>query len=819
MLTDGDHDPQPARRVLRAHRRRRLRRRRRAVRPRRAGRRRRTPPVRRRCRGGRRVLRRPAPGSTTAAPGPSTWWPTSVLGGAGGRRHVTARSSYLVLQAVEGFPLQPIVTGRYVDRFAPDADGCAGTSCAATSPSTSSATCPTTGPARPSRSAGRIVAGYRSAGHGRRRARRWCVRSDVGHVATLTLDRPGRAQRAVGRRCSPRWPSSSAAVDADPSVHVVVLAGNGPAFSAGHDLREIHGQPRPGVPRAAVRPVLRRHGAAHPAAPAGHRPGGRRGHRRGLPAGGDAATWRWPARRPASPRPASTSACSAPRRWWRSPAPSRPKHAMELLLTGELIDAPTRRTGSAWSTGWCPTTSWRRPRRRWPPDRRQVAADRRHRQGGLLAPAGPAAGRRLRLHVGGDGPEPGHRRCHRGHRRLPRQAHARPGKAGDVTAADDLRPTLFGDLPMEAWPQGDDARGEPWARFVAAREDVADGDQDLAVRGWAGDRRQRRPRRRGTGSRRGSFLRGIGVQPDPTVGRQVFGVVAEVAVEGRPRRAGRLRRRRGPLPEPRRRGVGGRRRARRGGGCATGALVAAGQALADHIGPWTEPASPPARSAQPLHHADPERAPASARARRRPARRRHRRSPLFARRHRRCSVGPPLTAEARTAAGGDRHPVRRRPIADAPAGADATWITRLDPDQDPLARPDGLRLAVKDCIDVAGVITTAGSPAVAAHRRARRWPTPPASPGARAAGARIVGKANLHELCFGAAGRQPALRHAGQPARPPPRARAGRRAGRRWRWPPARPTSGSAPTPPARSATRRRAAASPASRPLGAWCR
>ena len=48
----------------------------------------------------------------------------------------------------------------------------------------------------------------------------------------------------------------------------------------------------------------------------------------------------------------------------------------------------------------------------------------------------------------------------------------------------------------------------------------------------------------------------------------------------------------------------------------------------------------------------------------------------------------------------------------APAPS-ATWITTLDPDLDPLARPDGLRLAVKDCIDVAGVITTAGSPAIA----------------------------------------------------------------------------------------------------------
>ena len=97
----------------------------------------------------------------------------------------------------------------------------------------------------------------------------------------------------------------------------------------------------------------------------------------------------------------------------------------------------------------------------------------------------------------------------------------------------------------------------------------------------------------------------------------------------------------------------------------------------------------------------------------------------------------------------------------APSG-DATWITRLDPDKDPRARADGIRLAVKDCIDVAGVITTAGSPAVAAS-------AVPATvdaeclEGARAAGARIVGKANLHELCFGSSGINP---HYGTPVNP-----------------------------------------------------
>ncbi|QXC63026.1 amidase [Aquihabitans sp. G128] len=93
---------------------------------------------------------------------------------------------------------------------------------------------------------------------------------------------------------------------------------------------------------------------------------------------------------------------------------------------------------------------------------------------------------------------------------------------------------------------------------------------------------------------------------------------------------------------------------------------------------------------------------------------------------------------------------------------DPTWITRLDPEQDPQARPDGVRLAVKDCIDVAGVPTTAGSPAVAAVAEPAAVDAACLS-GARDAGARIVGKANLHELCFGSSGVNP---HYGTPVNP-----------------------------------------------------
>ena len=75
----------------------------------------------------------------------------------------------------------------------------------------------------------------------------------------------------------------------------------------------------------------------------------------------------------------------------------------------------------------------------------------------------------------------------------------------------------------------------------------------------------------------------------------------------------------------------------------------------------------------------------------------------------------------------------------------STFITRLDADG------NGVRLAVKDVIDVEGVPTTAGCRAVADAAQPSVADAPLLA-GARAAGARIVGKTNLHELGFGTTG-------------------------------------------------------------------
>ncbi|CAN5220648.1 amidase [soil metagenome] len=78
----------------------------------------------------------------------------------------------------------------------------------------------------------------------------------------------------------------------------------------------------------------------------------------------------------------------------------------------------------------------------------------------------------------------------------------------------------------------------------------------------------------------------------------------------------------------------------------------------------------------------------------------------------------------------------------------ATWISRLD------EPGEGLRLAVKDAIDVVGVHTTMGCPAVADHAEPAATDAACVAT-ARAGGARIVGKTNLHELCYGVTGINP----------------------------------------------------------------
>lgn len=86
-----------------------------------------------------------------------------------------------------------------------------------------------------------------------------------------------------------------------------------------------------------------------------------------------------------------------------------------------------------------------------------------------------------------------------------------------------------------------------------------------------------------------------------------------------------------------------------------------------------------------------------------------------------------------------------------------TFLLRLEPPPG-----DGPRLAVKDLVDVAGTPTTCACQPVAARAEAAAADAACVAT-ARAAGARIVGKVNLHELAFGGTGVNP---WTGTPANP-----------------------------------------------------
>jgi enoyl-CoA hydratase/carnithine racemase len=68
------------------------------------------------------------------------------------------------------------------------------------------------------------------------------LRYDSDHIATLSLNRPA-ARNALSMGLMEALDAELAAIADDPDVKVVIIAGNGSAFCAGHDLREIRANP------------------------------------------------------------------------------------------------------------------------------------------------------------------------------------------------------------------------------------------------------------------------------------------------------------------------------------------------------------------------------------------------------------------------------------------------------------------------------------------------------------------------------------------------------------------------------------------------
>jgi enoyl-CoA hydratase/carnithine racemase len=72
------------------------------------------------------------------------------------------------------------------------------------------------------------------------------LRHDSDNVATLTLNRPD-ARNALSIGLMQALDAELTAIADDPTVKVVIIAANGPAFCAGHDLRELRANPSQAV--------------------------------------------------------------------------------------------------------------------------------------------------------------------------------------------------------------------------------------------------------------------------------------------------------------------------------------------------------------------------------------------------------------------------------------------------------------------------------------------------------------------------------------------------------------------------------------------
>jgi len=69
------------------------------------------------------------------------------------------------------------------------------------------------------------------------------LRGDIDGIATLTLNRPDQ-RNALSLGLMTALENQLDAIAEDRAIRIVILAGAGPAFCAGHDLREVRADPR-----------------------------------------------------------------------------------------------------------------------------------------------------------------------------------------------------------------------------------------------------------------------------------------------------------------------------------------------------------------------------------------------------------------------------------------------------------------------------------------------------------------------------------------------------------------------------------------------
>ncbi len=94
----------------------------------------------------------------------------------------------------------------------------------------------------------------------------------------------------------------------------------------------------------------------------------------------------------------------------------------------------------------------------------------------------------------------------------------------------EMRDLLFGDTPVGRWPsEARTPEPEPWLSFIKAREAMAAGKRHEAIGLYHGILGTT-----GVESRQHlqawHFLRGLGIQPDAAIAKQLLGVVVEVGI-------------------------------------------------------------------------------------------------------------------------------------------------------------------------------------------------------------------------------------------------------------------------------------------------
>lgn len=78
-----------------------------------------------------------------------------------------------------------------------------------------------------------------------------------GPVVVLTMNQPERRNPLTGSTAVPEFLAAIARIEADPGVRCVILTANGPAFSAGGDIREMKRQASAEVSEMAIRQEYR----------------------------------------------------------------------------------------------------------------------------------------------------------------------------------------------------------------------------------------------------------------------------------------------------------------------------------------------------------------------------------------------------------------------------------------------------------------------------------------------------------------------------------------------------------------------------------